>query len=173
MPSPNNSKKGTPKRPSAIQDDFASGTTWSLSFRLLDPFRNWSFPDRAEAKWNIFGWLIKLNQDYDLRELKNIALSNSEGTAHHWVGFDKLNSDALGRVKYLQSRPEYFEIIEDRLFSMRYCYRPNSPERLIGTVFNHVYYPIWWDANHEVYGATRKANTAGICESYSCIHPWN
>lgn len=163
-------QKSAPQRPAAIQEDFTSGRTWSVSFRLLDTSKKWSLIDSLNMDWNLSGWLIRLNRDFDLKELTNISVGNLGGSAHHWVSFETLNPEALSRIRKLQSEEIYFETVEDRLFSMRYCYKPNSTERLICTIYDYVIYPIWWDAYHEVYGAEYEKQTSSSCELAFCHH---
>lgn len=165
-----NFKKNPPQRPSTVQDDFTPGRRWSLSFGLLDSVEKWSFKRGVTDDWNLTGWLIHLNQNFDLKELTNISIVNSGNAAHHWVGFDALNPEALNRIRELQSDRRYFEVVEDRLFSMRYCYKPNKPERLICAIYDYVVFPIWWDANHETYGADHEKQGSGTCEMVSCHH---
>lgn len=157
-------------RPSTLQDIYEPGTSWAISFKFFDIEGVWSWPESKQMKLDIFEWINNLNRIFDLSELTNISSTNSFGSAHHWVSVSDFNPTALARIEILLKDPTYQEVFRDRMFSMRYCYKPQQSRRLVATIIEHVIYPIWWDPNHEIYGESYERNYSGLCGDFGCHH---
>jgi hypothetical protein len=157
-------------RPTAIQEQFEAGRNWSISFRYFDSGSKWSWPDLESEKLAIFEWLNTLNECFDLSELTNLSSVGQSGFAHHWIPISSLNQEPKERINFLLRNESYQELLRDQLFSMRYCYRPRQSKRLIVSVIDYIIYPIWWDPNHDIYGAAYEKTASGLCKDFMCHH---
>ena len=159
-----------PSRPSPLQDIFEPGVGWSVSFKFFDSDGPWSWPESPQSKLDILEWINRLNREFDLNGLTNLTSNNEIGAAHHWISVSSFNSSALNRIEVLLKDPNYQEVFRDRMFSMRYCYKPNQSRRLLTTIIGRVIFPIWWDPKHEIYGAYSEKNSSGLCDVFECHH---
>jgi hypothetical protein len=136
----------------------------------MDDLGPWGWPLDTSDKLKVLNWMISLNQEFDMQELTNISVGNESGNANHWVSIDSLNNDALQRLNGLLKETKYFQLVENRIFSIRYCYRPNTKQRLICTIGGEIIYPIWWDPTHATYGEKYERQTSGLCDDFGCHH---
>lgn len=69
---------------------------------------------------------------------------NSKGGSHkkhHWMAADEICAEAKRRLDDIGLGDQ------ERLFR----FRLSNKARLWGIVFDHTFYPIWWDGDHRVY----------------------
>lgn len=157
-------------RPSTFQDSSEIGNFWSISFQFMDYGTRFALSAKSDERVKIFDWLYKLNSTFDFNTLMNHTLPHFNGPANHNVSADLFSE--IGKFELISKlqAPNFTEYFEDRVLSLRYCFKPNDSQRLICVSMNRVVYPIWWDKEHEIYGKDWDRNVSGLCETHGCLH---
>ncbi len=157
-------------RPAALQDNFKAGQHWSISFRFMELNKPFSFPKDETERLKIFNWLVNLNNLFDLNSLMNHQLPHFNAPTNHNVPADSFSEIGKLLLASKLENPVFSEFLDDRVLSLRFCYQPNSSQRLICLILDAVVYPIWWDQNHEIYGQVWEKKTSGLCKTFDCLH---
>lgn len=156
-------------RPSAPQLKPEYGKDWSVSFKYLDGRTAWSDESRSVPHLILF-WLASLAQSRDHGQLLDFKLPHIDSPIHHSISFDSLTTKGQSRIAQLSDNRDYVDLGLEDLFSLRYCHKSHSPQRLIGVFRGLVFYPIWWDPKHQYSGAPKERIVSGDCKSAECLH---
>ncbi len=106
----------------------------------------------------------------DHGQLLSFKLPQISAPIHHSISFDSLTIKGQKRLEELLESRDYLDLGVEDLFSLRYCHKSHSPERLIGVFRGLVFYPIWWDPKHQYSGASKERVVSGDCKSAECLH---
>lgn len=166
---PQESERRIRYRPSAPQLKPQYGSDWAVSFKYLDTKNNW-LSNSSEVSDQLLYWLMNLARSRDHGQLLEFKLPQHDSPIHHSIGYESLTDKGKERLGELSDKQDYVGLGLDDLFSLRYCHKYNSQQRLIGVFRSLVFYPIWWDPTHEFSGAVKQRVISGNCKELQCLH---
>jgi hypothetical protein len=167
--SPQNPERRIRHRPTAPQLRPEYGMDWAVSFKYLDLESSW-LTKSGDVPHQLLFWLMNLARSRDHGQLLDYMLPEHGSPIHHSISYDSLTLIGQNRIAELSDREEYVGLGLDDLFSLRYCHKYNSPERLIGVFRSLIFYPIWWDPKHEYSGSPKDRALSGNCKQLNCLH---
>jgi hypothetical protein len=155
--------------PKPAQIRINRGTGFEVSFEYTDRHSNYKWPSDPAANYLVCSWIYKLSQDYDLDSLFNYKIDGYQDFAHHQVSIETFHHLPKKLIGEWKENLDFDELLAHPIFSLRFCYKENSSERLIGIPRNGVFYILWWDPNHTIYGVPLNLDTQK-CERLDCVH---
>ncbi len=160
---------------------FQSGGLWHINFTLIDGEGPFKWPTESDHASLLLIWLMRLNQKCDRKSLEEGTLSHFKGTIHHSIPIGDCSEAAQQRISELQLERKWAQILSGNLMRLRYCLAPNSTERVWGHMedpdeeagtYESIFYPIWWDPNHDVQPDSNIGEFHGSCYTSNCLHPF-
>jgi hypothetical protein len=122
----------------------AAHPSWRLSLLDLEHAGNWSWGSADEGVVRQIITFVNEMERLTWAQIK--AQTHSGGHfKHHAISIDSLCTEAKRRLQDLRLDDL------DELFA----FRLGSRRRLWGAVHNGVFYPVWWDADHQTYPLSR------------------
>lgn len=116
---------------------------WRLSLLDLDHDGSWSWAVDGNALLRIVAFLVQMEK---LTWTEIRAQTGGSGhRMHHAQPVETLCTEAQNRLKALK--------LDD--FDEMFRFRLGGPLRLWGILHGDVFYPVWWDAEHQVYPTER------------------
>lgn len=115
--------------------------SWRLSLLDLDHAGSWSWEiDEADLR-KIVDFLTRMER-HTWKEIKSQVTGSKSGShrKHHAMPSEDLCQEAQRRLR--EKQLEGFDLFRFRLGNM---------ERLWGFIYGGVFYPVWWDPDHQVY----------------------
>jgi hypothetical protein len=145
-------------------------TGFEVSFEYTDKKSNYRWPADPAANYLVCSWIYRLSQIHNLESLFNYKIDGYQDFAHHEVSLESFHHLPQKLIDGWKGDVNFDELMAHPIFSLRFCYRKNSSERLIGVPRNGVFYILWWDPNHSIYGIPLTVD-AERCKRLDCIHP--
>lgn len=168
----NNNRPRVPSPPRRSLDKFPPGTKWSINYKFLDYEGQFAWPSDDVWQMNLLLFLSKLNSKFDLDQLIEEVIDPRNGTIHHSVHMNDLNSTAIQRLADLSRNKDFANTFADSLLSIRVCKNEQSKPRIWGILANEIFHPMWWDPDHQVHGSTKYYVSYGYsnCKDVGCLH---
>jgi hypothetical protein len=131
---------GIADAPDGEQPDSAH-PSWRLALLDLEHAGSWSWQVGEVDLKKIVGFLTEMER-LTWSQVKAQITSSKRGShrKHHAMPSEDLGREAQQRLR--EHQLEGFELFRFRL---------GNNERLWGLIEKGVFYPVWWDPNHEVY----------------------
>jgi hypothetical protein len=115
--------------------------SWRLALLDLEHDGSWSWKIGEGDLKKIIAFLTEMERLTWAQVKAQMTGGKRAGhRTHHSMLFDSLCPEAKRRLRECQL--EGFDLFRFRL---------SQHERLWGVIYDEVFYPVWWDANHEVY----------------------
>ena len=145
-------------------------TGFEVSFEYTDRNSNFCWPIDPAANYLVCSWLYILSQLHDLDSLFKFKIVGYQDFAHHEVSIETFHHLPQKLIGAWKEDLNFDELLAHPIYSLRFCYKENSSERLIGIPRNGVFYVLWWDPNHSIYGVPLNLDPQK-CERADCVHP--
>jgi len=150
---------------------FKPNEPWHLNFSLIDREGPFAWPAAGPQALTLPWWLQIMNSRFDRQEIFEAGAAHISGYMHHAVLLEDCTKSAQERLNALLKADNPTEqIFVDSIFSFRYCTAPHSTQRVWGIFDENIYYVLWWDPGHGVFGGRRDVSGSGSCADHDCLH---
>jgi hypothetical protein len=146
---------------------------FKVSFEFLVSGTNYEWPSNPADAYLISSWLSGLSKKQNLKELLTLRVEFLPDRVHHEISEDKFSWSARQILLKLRSSESFAELTDYPIYSLRYCYRDHSPERLLVVTRGAVLYVLWWDKEHRSYSKPIEGISNDICDRIDCLHPYD
>lgn len=146
---------------------------FKVSFEFLVNGSNYEWPSNPADAYLISSWLSGLSQSQSLEELLSHRVEFLPDKVHHEISEDKFSWSASQILRKLRSSESFAELTDYPIYSLRYCYREHSPERLLAVIRGGVLYVLWWDKEHRSYSKPVEGKASDVCDRNDCLHPYD
>jgi hypothetical protein len=151
----------------------AAANRFKVSFEFLVNGTNYEWPSNPADAYLVSSWLSGLSQSQSLEELLRLRVGFLPDKVHHEISEEKFSWSASQILLRLRSTESFVELTDYPIYSLRYCYREHSPERLLTVIRGDVLYVLWWDKEHRSYSKPIEGIASDFCERSDCLHSYD